>query len=54
MIEDMIVYSDFETYLPDGRQTVGEGFVYWTLNGAFKLVNREEFSFANFTNSKFR
>ena len=54
MIEDMIVYSDFETYLPDGRQTVGEGFVYWTLNGAIKLVNREEFSFANFTNSKFR
>lgn len=54
MIEDMIVYSDFETYLPDGKQTVGEGFVYWTQNGAFKLVNREEFSFANFTNSKFR
>ena len=54
MIEDMIVYSDFQTFLPNGDPTVGEGFVYWTLDGAIKLVNREEFSFANFTNSKFR
>ena len=45
-----------ETILYDsnGDPTVGEGFVYWTLNGAIKLVNREEFSYANFTNSKFK
>ena len=53
MIEDMIVYSEFDTFLPSGKQTVGEGFVYWTLSNAIKLVNREEFSYANFTNSKF-
>ena len=53
LIDSMIVYSDFMTFLPNREQTVGEGFVYWTEQGAIKLVNRTEFSYANFTEGRF-
>ena len=54
MIDNMIVYSDFKTYLPNDEETVGEGFVFWTEAGAFKLVKRNEFSHFNFTQGKFQ
>lgn len=53
LIDSMIVYSDFMTFLPNREQTVGEGFVYWTEQGAIKLVNRTVFSYANFTEGRF-
>tara|TARA_B100000902_G_scaffold352884_1_gene363925 strand:- start:1440 stop:2327 length:888 start_codon:yes stop_codon:yes gene_type:complete len=53
VIDSMIVYSDFDTFLPDGTQTVGEGFVYWSEEGSIKLVNRTVFSYVNFTEGKF-
>ena len=53
LIDSMIVYNDFKTYLPSGEETVGEGFVYWTQANAIKLVNRSVFSYANFTEGKF-
>ena len=49
LIDSMIVYNDFKTYLPSGEETVGEGFVYWTQANAIKLVNRSVFSYANFS-----
>ena len=54
LIDSMIVYSDFQTYLPNGNRTIGEGFVFWSETGAFKLVNRTEFAFANFNEGKFQ
>jgi len=53
LIDSMIVYNDFKTYLPNGEETVGEGFVYWTQESAIKLVNRTVFSYANFTEGRF-
>ena len=53
LIDSMIVYNDFKTYLPNGEETVGEGFVYWTQESAIKLVNRSVFSYANFTEGRF-
>ena len=53
LIDSMIVYNDFKTYLPSGEQTVGECFVYWTQANAIKLVNRSVFCYANFTEGKF-
>ena len=53
LIDSMIVYNDFKTYLPSGEETVGEGFVYWTQANAIKLVNRSVFSYANFTEGRF-
>ena len=37
----------------DNRQCGGEGYVRTNDYGMFKLVNREQFSYANFNNSKF-
>jgi hypothetical protein len=53
LIDSMIVYNDFKTYLPNGKETVGEGFVYWTQESAIKLVNRSVFSYVNFTEGRF-
>ena len=53
LMDSMIVYADFKTYLPNGEQTVGEGFVFWSCATPIKLVNRSEFSYANFTQGRF-
>ena len=51
-MENCITYSEFQTYLGD-EKVQGEGFVLHTEDGAIKLVNREEFAIANFTQGKF-
>ena len=53
LMESFIV-TDAPKCYNDGIEIVGEGFVMQTKYGTIKLVNREEFAYANFNNDKFR
>ena len=43
----------FESYI-GMDEIIGEGYVMWNDYGTYKLVRREQFSYANFNNSKFK
>ena len=45
--------ADFDTYINYNEPTQGEGYVMVTRFGYFKLVDRSEFSYSNFNNTKF-
>ena len=45
--------SEFDTFMNYNEPTRGEGYVMITRFGYFKLVDRSQFSYANFNNSKF-
>ena len=53
LMESFIV-TDAPKCYNDGIEIVGEGFVMQTKYGTIKLVDREEFAYANFNNDKFR
>ena len=53
LMNSMIV-TDAPKCYNDGIEIVGEGFVFQTKYGTIKLVNREEFAFANFNNGRFQ
>ena len=55
LIKDLIVYDAPKALLFDEFEVDGEGFVFYAEKGnAVKLVNRWEFSYANFNTSAFR
>ena len=51
---DSFIVTDAPKCYNDGIEIVGEGFVMQTKYGTIKLVNREEFAYANFNNGKFQ
>ena len=53
LMESFIV-TDAPKCYNDGIEIVGEGFVMQTKYGTIKIVNREEFAYANFNNGKFQ
>ena len=53
LMNSMIV-TDAPKCYNDGIEIVGEGFVFQTKYGTIKLVNREEFAYANFNNGRFQ
>ena len=53
LMESFIV-TDAPKCYNDGIEIVGEGFVMQTKYGTIKLVDREEFAYANFNNGKFQ
>jgi len=53
VMDSLIVHDAPAAFLPDGTRVVGEGFVLWSEKGLFKLVNRPQFSYVNFTQGKF-
>jgi len=53
LMESFIV-TDAPKCYNDGIEIVGEGFVMQTKYGTIKLVDREEFAYANFNNNKFQ
>ena len=53
LMESFIV-TDAPKCYNDGIEIVGEGFVYQTKYGTIKLVDREEFAYANFNNGRFQ
>lgn len=51
IMDSLIINDAPATYLPDGKQCSGEGYVFHsTTFGTVKLVNRSEFAYANFNN----
>ena len=53
IMESMIVNDAPRSFIFDDVETDGEGYVFHTKFGSFKLVNREEFAYANFTDGRF-
>ena len=53
IMESMIVNDAPRSFIFDEVETDGEGYVFHNMYGFFKLVNREEFAYANFTDGKF-
>ena len=53
LMEDMIVYNCPKSYI-GGVKVNQEGFVMSTEYGMIKLVNRDQFSYANFTQGRFQ
>ena len=53
LMESFIV-TDAPKCYNDGIEIVGEGFVMQTKYGTIKLVDREEFAYANFNNGRFQ
>lgn len=53
VLESFIIYNAPKCYLA-GEQIDGEGFVLNTDMGSFKIVDRAQFSYANFTQGKFQ
>ena len=53
IMESMIVNDAPRSFIFDDVETDGEGYVFHTEFGSFKLVNREEFAYANFTDGRF-
>ena len=54
LMSSMIVHDAPKTYLPNGYEVVGEGFVFYSESGrVYKLVDRPVFSYTNFTQGKF-
>ncbi|QIN96696.1 hypothetical protein [Synechococcus phage S-N03] len=52
VMESYIIYNSPKCYIGEG-QVQGEGFVMASPQGSFKLVDRYQFSYANFTQGKF-
>ena len=53
IMESMIVNDAPRSFIFEDVETDGEGYVFHTEFGSFKLVNREEFAYANFTVGRF-
>ena len=53
LMDSFIVYGSPKCYV-DGIEIKGEGFVMTTKYGIIKLVDREEFAYANFNNGRFK
>ena len=53
IMESMIINDAPRSFIFDDVETDGEGYVFHTKFGSFKLVNREEFAYANFTDGRF-
>ena len=53
IMESMIVNDAPRSFIFEDVETDGEGYVFYTEFGSFKLVNREEFAYANFTDGRF-
>ena len=53
IMESMIVNDAPRSFIFEDVETDGEGYVFHTEFGSFKLVNREEFAYANFTDGRF-
>ena len=53
IMESMIINDAPRSFIFDDVETDGEGYVFHTEFGSFKLVNREEFAYANFTDGRF-
>ena len=53
LMDTFIVYGSPKCYV-DGIEIKGEGFVMTTKYGIIKLVDREEFAYANFNNGRFK
>jgi hypothetical protein len=53
LMEDMIVYNCPKSYI-GGLKVNQEGFVMSTEYGMIKLVNRDQFSYANFVQGRFQ
>ena len=51
---DSFIVTDAPKCYNDGIEIVGEGFVMQTKYGTIKLVDREEFAYANFNNGRFQ
>jgi len=51
---DSFIVSDAPKCYIEGREVKGEGFVMVTEYGIIKLVDREDFSYANFTKGRFQ
>ena len=49
----MIINDAPRSFIFEDVETDGEGYVFHTEFGSFKLVNREEFAYANFTDGRF-
>jgi len=51
LMDSLIVNDAPKSYLPNGKETDGEGYVFDSVTyGSVKLVNRTEFAYANFHN----
>lgn len=53
IMENLIINDAPRSFIFDDVETDGEGYVFHNEFGSFKLVNREEFSYANFTDGRF-
>ena len=53
LMESFIVYNCPKSYI-NGEQVNQEGFVMTTKHGMMKLVDRQQFSYANFTQGRFQ
>ena len=53
IMESMIINDAPRSFIFEDVETDGEGYVFHNQFGSFKLVNREEFAYANFTDGRF-
>ena len=53
IMESMIINDAPRSFIFEDVETDGEGYVFHNQFGLFKLVNREEFAYANFTDGRF-
>ena len=53
IMNSMIINDAPRSFIFDDVETDGEGYVFHTEKVSFKLVNREEFAYANFTDGRF-
>ena len=53
IMESMIINDAPRSFIFDDVETDGEGYVFYNKFASFKLVNREEFAYANFTDGRF-
>lgn len=53
IMESMIVNDAPRSFIFEDVETDGEGYVFHNEFASFKLVNREEFAYANFTDGRF-
>ena len=53
IMESLIVNDAPRSFIFEDVETDGEGYVLHNQYGSFKLVNREEFAYANFTDGRF-
>ena len=53
VLQSVVVYNAPQTFIGD-KKVLGEGVFFHTEEGSFKVVDRYEFSLANFTNGRFQ